>query len=66
MKRGRGVSLPARGDSRGSAAHQELPANPLMDEMGFVVLLQLPAVASTSVPLGISALPMEGGPKRMD
>ena len=65
MKCGRGVSLPARSDSRRSAAHQELPAKPLTDETGFVALLQLRAAALTSVSLGISALPLEGGPERM-
>lgn len=50
MKRSRGVSLPAHSDRR-SAAHQELLAQPLMDEMGFVALLQLPATASAPVPL---------------
>jgi len=63
MKCGRGVSLPAHSDSRKYAAHQELLAKPLMGEMGFVPLLQLPVSASTSVSLGISALPLEEGPK---
>lgn len=50
MKHGRGVSLPAPPDRR-SAAHQELLAQALMDEMGFVALLQLPATASAPVSL---------------
>lgn len=65
MKLGRGVSLPARSDSRRSAAHQELLAKPLTDETGFVTSLQLPTTASTSVSLGVSVLPLQGGPKRM-
>lgn len=50
MKHSRGVSLPAHSDRR-SAAHQELLAQPLMDEMGFVALLQLPDTASAPVAL---------------
>lgn len=53
MKGGRGVSFPARG-ARRSAAHQELLAQLLMDEMGFVALLQLPATASAPVSLHCS------------
>lgn len=48
VKGSRGVSFPAR-CARRSAAHQELLAQPLMDEMGFLALLQLPATAGTSI-----------------
>lgn len=50
MKGGGGVSLPVRRAGR-NAAHQELLAQPLMDEMGFVALLQLSATASAPVSL---------------
>lgn len=50
MKGSRGVPLSAR-RARRSPAHQELLAQPLVDEMGFVALLQLPATASAPVSL---------------